>query len=51
MTKVELGTAVLVAFSILILHSVSWCIPFNDTYVPQAIAGGIGVYGMRGPSC
>ena len=50
MTKVEIpqltGMRFLAAFSILILHSVSWCIPFNDTYVPQAIAGGIGVYGM-----
>jgi peptidoglycan/LPS O-acetylase OafA/YrhL len=40
------GLRFLAAFSILFLHTVVWCIPFNDSKVPSAIAGAIGVYGM-----
>jgi peptidoglycan/LPS O-acetylase OafA/YrhL len=40
------GLRFLAALSILILHSVAWCIPFNDTRMPSAIAGAIGVFGM-----
>lgn len=40
------GLRFLAAFSILILHTVAWCIPFNDTRIPLAIAGAIGVFGM-----
>jgi peptidoglycan/LPS O-acetylase OafA/YrhL len=40
------GLRFLAAFSILFLHTVVWCIPFNDTRIPLAIANAVGVYGM-----
>ena len=40
------GLRFLAAFSILFLHTVHWCIPFNDTRIPVAIAGAVGVFGM-----
>jgi len=50
MPKVDIpgltGLRFIAAFSILFLHAVAWCIPFNDTNIPNAIAGWIGVYGM-----
>ena len=40
------GLRFLAAFSILFLHTVIWCTPFNDTKVPLAIANAVGIYGM-----
>lgn len=40
------GLRFLAAFSILFLHTVVWCTPFNDTRIPLAIANAVGVYGM-----
>src|SRR3981189_3454710 len=40
------GLRFIAAFSILFLHAVAWCIPFNDTNIPNAIGSWVGVYGM-----
>jgi len=40
------GLRFLAAFSILFLHTVAWTIPFDDSKLPLAIAGAVGVYGM-----
>jgi peptidoglycan/LPS O-acetylase OafA/YrhL len=40
------GLRFLAAFSILFLHTVVWTVPFNDTKMPVAIAGAVGVFGM-----
>jgi peptidoglycan/LPS O-acetylase OafA/YrhL len=40
------GLRFLAAFSILFLHTVVWCTPFNDTKVPLAVANAVGLYGM-----
>jgi peptidoglycan/LPS O-acetylase OafA/YrhL len=48
--KVELapltGLRFAAAFSILLMHTVEWTVPFRDTRVPITIAAVIGTYGM-----
>jgi peptidoglycan/LPS O-acetylase OafA/YrhL len=40
------GLRFVAAFAILVLHTVTWCVPFNDTRVHRLVASGIGSIGM-----
>jgi peptidoglycan/LPS O-acetylase OafA/YrhL len=40
------GLRFVAAFSILFLHTVVWCVPFDDTRTPRAVAEWVGTYGM-----
>jgi peptidoglycan/LPS O-acetylase OafA/YrhL len=40
------GLRFLAAFSILFMHAVYWCIPFNETQIANTIAACVGVLGV-----